>query len=154
MVHSRWQKYGLALKKTVDYQAAIATTYDVSDEVSRYMLSMIPVDLLEIEVPKVWYLEVSGSNDSNYMIPPHVDNFRICTINYYIKANGETTHYYDYKPNGQLSEIAHFCAISDDCWILNTDVPHSVSLIPNKTRSIVGVSFINTSFEKVTSFFS
>ena len=33
MMHSKWQKYGLSLKKDVDYDAAIANTFEVSDEI-------------------------------------------------------------------------------------------------------------------------
>ena len=88
------------------------------------------------------------------MIPPHIDSFRVCTINYYLKANGETTKYYKYKPNGSINEVDSFCARTGDCWILDTTIPHSVELIPGKTRSVLGVSFLNTSFEAVASYFS
>jgi hypothetical protein len=154
MVHDKWQKYGLALKKTVEYEAAITTTYNISPDLESAILSTIPVDLLELEIPKAWYLEVSGSTNSNLMIPPHVDKFRICTINYYMEASGEVTHYYDYQSKGNICEIDSFCAKQDECWILNTDIPHAVSLLPEKTRRILGVSFVHTSFEKVSSFFS
>ena len=33
MNHSKWQKYGLSLKKDVDYDAAIANTFEVSDKI-------------------------------------------------------------------------------------------------------------------------
>ena len=153
MIHYRWQKYGLSLKKDVDYDAAIARTFEVSDEIKSEVLSKIPTELLNIEVPHVWYLEVTGSEDGSTMIPPHVDSFRICTINYYIKTNGESTHYYNYEP-GVVKEIESFCSKDNECWILNTTIPHSVKLIPGKTRTILGASFLNTPYEKVISFFS
>lgn len=154
MTHYKWQKYGLALKKKTDYQAAVASTYEVSPEIQNTILSTIHDDLLRIEVPKVWFLEVEGSTDNVSMIPPHIDSFRVCTINYYLKANGETTKYYNYKPNGSIEEVDSFCAKTGDCWILDTTIPHSVELIPGKTRSVLGVSFLNTPFNKVASFFS
>ena len=152
MSHSKWQKYGLSLKKDVDYDAAIATTFEVSDEIKSNILSTIPTELLNIEIPHVWYLEVTGSDDVISMLPPHIDSFRICTINYYINTNGETTHYYKYE-SGVMEEIESFCSEKNECWVLNTTIPHSVNLVPNKTRSILGASFLNTPFEKVISFF-
>ena len=153
MSHSKWQKYGLSLKKDIDYDAAIASTFEVSEEIKSEVLSKIPTELLNIEVPHIWYLEVTGTGDDKTMIPPHVDSFRICTINYYINTNGESTHYYNYEP-GVVKEIEHFCSKDNECWILNTTIPHSVKLIPGKTRSILGASFLNTPYEKVISFFS
>ena len=152
MSHSKWQKYGLSLKRDVDYDAAIATTFEVSDEIKSEVLSTIPTELLNIEIPHVWYLEVTGSDDIKSMLPPHIDSFRICTINYYINTNGETTHYYKYE-SGVMEEIESFCSEKNECWVLNTSIPHSVNLVPNKTRSILGASFLNTPFEKVISFF-
>ena len=152
MSHSKWQKYGLSLKKEVDYDAAIANTFEVSDKIRSEVLSKIPPELLNIEVPHIWYLEVTGGEYSKTMIPPHIDSFRICTINYYINTNGESTHYYNYE-SGVVKEIESFSSKENECWILNTTIPHSVNLIPGKTRSILGSSFLNTPYEKVISFF-
>jgi hypothetical protein len=153
MTHYKWQKYGLSLKEKVDYKPAIANTFEVSDQIKSEVLSTIPKDLLDIEVPHIWYLEVSGTDDVETMVPPHIDSFRICTINYYLQTNGETTHYYNYE-SGDLEEIGSFCAKTNECWILNTTIPHSVKLLPEKRRSVIGVSFIKTPFEKVINFFS
>ena len=153
MTHYKWQKYGLSLKKQVDYDAAIANTFEVSDKIKSEVLSTIPKELLSIEIPHVWYLEVTGSDDITTMVPPHIDSFRICTINYYINTNGESTHYYSYK-SGVIKEIESFSSKDNECWILNTTIPHSVNLISGKTRSILGASFLNTPYEKVISFFS
>ena len=154
MTHYKWQKYGLALKKTTSYEAAVASTYEVSSDIKDKILSTIPDKLFELETPKVWFLEVEGLNNDVSMIPPHIDSFRVCTINYYLKANGETTKYYNYKPNGSMDEVSSFCAKTGDCWILDTTIPHSVELIPGKTRSVLGVSFLNTPFETVSGYFS
>ena len=151
MSHSKWQKYGLSLKKDLDYDAAIANTFEVSDEIKSEVLSTIPTELLNIEIPHIWYLEVTGS-DNTSMIPPHIDNFRICTINYYINTNGETTYFYKYE-SGVMEEIGSFCSEKNECWVLNTTIPHSVKLIPNKTREMIGVSFLKTPFEEVITFF-
>ena len=152
MSHSKWQKYGLSLKKEVYYDAAIATTFEVSDKIKSEVLSKIPTELLNIEVPHIWYLEVTGGVGNKTMVPPHIDSFRICTINYYINTNGESTHYYSYEP-GVLKEIESFSSKDNECWILNTTIPHSVNLIPGKTRTILGASFLNTPYEKVIRFF-
>jgi hypothetical protein len=152
MSHSKWQKYGLSLKKEVDYDAAIANTFEVSDKIKSEVLSKIPIELLNIEVPHIWYLEVTGGEYSKTMIPPHIDSFRICTINYYINTNGESTHYYNYE-SGVVKEIESFSSKENECWILNTTIPHSVNLIPGKTRSILGASFLNTPYDKVINFF-
>jgi len=152
MSHSKWQKYGLSLKKVLDYDAAIANTFEVSDKIKSEVLSKIPAELLNIEVPHIWYLEVTGGENFKTMIPPHIDSFRICTINYYINTNGESTHYYNYEP-GFVKEIESFTSKENECWILNTTIPHSVKLIPGKTRSILGASFLNTPYDKVISFY-
>ena len=152
MSHSKWQKYGLSLKKDVDYDAVIGNTFEVSEQTKSNILSTIPTELLNIEMPHVWYLEVTGSDYIKSMIPPHIDSFRICTINYYINTNGETTQYYNYE-SGSMKEIDSFCSKNNECWILNTTIPHSVNLVTNKTRSVIGVSFLHTPFEKVVSFF-
>lgn len=151
MCHSKWQKYGLSLKKDVDYDAA-ANTFEVSDKIKSEVLSKIPTELLNIEVPHIWYLEVTGGENTNPIIPPHIDSFRICTINYYINTNGESTHYYNYE-SGVVKEIESFSSKQNECWILNTTIPHSVKLIPGKTRTMIGASFLNTPYEKVISFF-
>jgi len=153
MSHSKWQKYGLSLKKDVDYDAVIGNTFEVSEQTKSNVLSTIPTELLNIEMPHVWYLEVTGSDYIKSMIPPHIDSFRICTINYYINTNGETTQYYNYESGG-MKEIDSFCSKDNECWILNTTIPHSVNLVTNKTRSVIGVSFLNTPYEKVISFFT
>ena len=153
MSHDKWQKYGLSLKKSEDYDAALASTYEVSEEIRSIILSTIPNGLLSLEIPHVWYLEVTGTDKDITMVPPHIDSFRICTINYYINTNGETTHYYDYKAS-KIEEIGRFCAKINECWILNTKNPHSVTLKSNKTRSVIGASFVHTPYDKVVSFFS
>ena len=153
MIHSKWQKYGLSLKKDVDYDAAIGNTFEVSDDIKSEVLSKIPRELLDIEVPHIWYLEITGGEYDKTMLPPHIDSFRICTINYYINTNGETTQYYNYE-SGSMKEIDSFCSNDNECWILNTTIPHSVKLISGKTRSILGASFLNTPYEKVIIFFS
>ena len=153
MSHSRWQKYGLSLKKDEYYDAAIANTFEVSDKIKLEVLSKIPTELLNIEVPHIWYLEVTGGSDAKTMVPPHIDKFRICTINYYINTNGESTHYYSYEPS-LLREIECFSSKNSECWILNTTIPHSVKLIPGKTRTILGASFLNTPYDKVINFFN
>ena len=61
MSHDKWQKYGLSLKKNEDYDAALASTYEVSEEIKSIILSSIPNDLLSLEIPNVWYLEVTGT---------------------------------------------------------------------------------------------
>lgn len=152
MSHSKWQKFGLSLKNKEDYDAAVARTYEVSDEIKMLVLSKIPKDLLDLETPHVWYLEVTGTNDETTMIPPHIDKFRICTVNYYINTSGETTYYYQYK-SGIMEELGSFCANTNECWVLNTTIPHSVKLNVGQTRKVIGVSFLKTPFEKVVSFF-
>lgn len=153
MTHSKWQKYGLSLKNKENFNPAIANTFEIPQKIKSKILSMIPNELLDLEIPEVWYLEVSGGNDSVTMVPPHVDKFRLCTINYYLQTNGETTHFYEYM-SGEMEEIQFFCAKNNEYWILNTTIPHSVKLISNMTRSVIGVSFIKTPFTKVISYFS
>jgi len=154
MTHDKWQKYGLTLKKKENYEASIATTYEVTDQVKSLVLSTIPNELLELETPQVWYLEVTGTTDTTTMIPPHIDTFRVCTINFYINTNGEKTKFYEYKSGSVMNEIGEFSANDSECFILNTTIPHSVKLVSEKTRSVIGASFIKTPYEKVITYFS
>ena len=48
MSHSKWQKYGLSLKKDVDYDAVIGNTFEVSEQTKSNILSTIPTELLNI----------------------------------------------------------------------------------------------------------
>lgn len=153
MVHDRWQKYGVALKKKVDYDPAIATTYFVSSNVKDSILAIIPKGLLQIEYPEVWYLEVSGGDGGKpSIVPPHIDRFRKTVINFYLATNKETTTFYQYS-DSSVDVIAEFSSGNNECWVLNTDQPHSVSMIPGKSRAIVSISFIHTPYSEVIKWF-
>lgn len=151
--HDRWQKYGVALKRSTNYVPAIATTYNVSESIYSVVVENIPGHVLALEKPVVWYLEVDGGSDieTPILIPPHVDDFRICTINFYLEASGEITTFHHYD-KGAMREVGSFSAKNGDCWILNTTVPHSVKLTPGKKRRVLGVSFLRTPYSTVSSF--
>jgi hypothetical protein len=150
--HDKWQKYGVALKRSADYTPAIATTYNVSDDVYHKVTKNISDFVLGMESPTVWYLEVVGGTDEGVpiLIPPHVDDFRVCTINFYLEASGEVTTFYNYQ-KGSMENLGSFSAKSGECWILNTNVPHSVRLVPGKTRRVLGVSFLRTPYSVISS---
>jgi hypothetical protein len=150
--HDKWQKYGVALKRVSPYIPAIATTYDVSEAVYESVVSSIPGSVLSVETPVVWYLEVDGGSleDSPVLIPPHVDDFRVCTINFYLEASGEVTSFHNYNLS-KINDIGSFSAKSGECWILNTNVPHSVKLVPGRKRQVLGLSFIKTPYDIISS---
>ncbi len=150
--HDKWQKYGVALKRVSPYVPAIAVTYDVSQSVYDKVVSSIPSRILSLETPVVWYLEVDGgiSKDSPVLIPPHIDDFRLCTINFYLEASGEVTSFHSYNLS-RMDDIGSFSAKSGESWILNTNVPHSVKLVPGKKRQVLGLSFIKTPYDVISS---
>ena len=73
-----------------------------------------------------------------YHIDPHVDNCETA-MNYYLCTNSGTTYMYEFKehiknrnfpyliPISFLNEIDNFVAETGDCYIMNTNIPHSVS---------------------------
>jgi hypothetical protein len=143
------QKYGIALKKHFNFVSVPNSTYEIEANDKQKVLKYLPKELLDIEVPEVWILNIkpADTNDAT-MLAPHVDKVRKCCINIYIDTHGEKTTYYDYKA-GNIKEIGSFVARDGECWALDSDTPHSVLLSPPHIRKAVSISFINTPYSCV-----
>ena len=124
-------------------------SYTASDNDTNYIISQLPKKLLEIEVPKLWILEIVPTEDSNVMLAPHVDGVRKTAINIYSNTNGERTCYYEYGSGGSINEVDSFVAKDDDIWLMDVAKPHAVELVPNKVRRVLTLSFITTPYEIV-----
>jgi hypothetical protein len=132
------------------YTSTPTEILSISNTIIESTLSLLPQSIFDIELPKVFLIRVASIDVDFPVLPAHVDYNRTCGINFYIEASGETTHYYNWDNNDKkLTEIAQFCAEQGDCWLLDTSIPHSVTLKPKQQRLILTISFTHTSFAKV-----
>lgn len=151
--YTAWQKYGIAYKRRVDFNAATNASYHLDERDKLQIVQQLPKGLLEVEVPDVWLLHAKAeSYEGRVMLPPHVDGVRQCSINVYFKTNGEKTAYYEYRNGGNIDEVASFVAQPGDVYLLNSDKPHSVE-VNGEPRQSVSISFITTPYEVVERFF-
>jgi hypothetical protein len=147
-----WQKYTAALKKEKEFNAVPVSKYIVKNHVEE-ALSIFPEELLAIERPE-FIMNILDPTDTHQhsMVGPHRDFVRKCAVNFYLNPIGEETKYYLYA-GGKVTQVDSFIAKQNECWLINTDIPHSVDLKPNHIRKILSFSFINTPFEKVSEYF-
>lgn len=146
--YSKRQKYN----KDIDnkYDLVPTSTYTIPDNVILNLINQLPKAVLDIEIPQVFILRMDASKASLPTLAAHVDFNRSCGINIYIEANGERTHYYDWDNETKtLTETESFVANSNDCWLMDTQVPHSVSLVTGKQRSMLTYSFVKAPYKKI-----
>jgi hypothetical protein len=151
--YSMPQKYGLALQKTLEFISVPNATYDMKDSDKAAVIQCLPQSLLDIEVPEVWVLNIKPTESKDLtMLAPHVDKVRKCCLNIYVDPHGEKTTYWEYQ-HGKLQEKYSFVAQHGECWIMDSDQPHSVTLSPPHVRKAISVSFINTPYQEVIKHF-
>jgi hypothetical protein len=151
---THWQKYTVALFNKKEFYCSSIVKNWILGEPKNKILSTIPKSLLEIEIPEIIVNTIDPTKaDKHAMLGPHKDKVRKCAVNFYVNPEGEVTKFYRYEPK-KVIEIDSFVAKKDECWILNTEIPHSVDLKPNHIRKIVSFSFINTPFDEVIKHFS
>lgn len=132
------------------YTAIPINTFNLPEAITADLLRQLPQRVLEIEVPQVLILTMDASDAPLPTLAAHVDLNRSCGINIYIETSGERTHYFDWDQETQtMVETEHFVAETGDCWLLDTQVPHSVSLVTGKQRSVLTYSFVNTPYQKI-----
>ena len=113
-------------------------------------IDQLPKKLLDLERPYVIILELPASSTDNPVLPAHRDYNKTCGINVYLEAHGEVTKFYNWNRKDKRSEyVEEFCAGAGEVWIMNTDVPHSVTLTPNKARRMLSFCFTKLSYDKV-----
>lgn len=146
--YSKRQKYN----KDADekYTLVPTTTYSLPDDVISKLIKQLPNGVLEIEVPQVFILKMEASDGPLPVLGAHVDFNRSCGINIYLEASGEITHYYNWNADDKaLKEEEQFTAREGDCWLMDTSVPHSVSLVTGKRRSMLTYSFVKASYQQI-----
>lgn len=147
--YSTPQKYGLALSKIFSFVSVPNATYEIQADDKQQILKHMPTELLDIEVPEVWVLNIKPADTQEpTMLAPHVDKVRKCCINVYVDPHGEKTAYYEYT-GGKIKEIGSFVARHGECWALDSEKPHSVLLSPPHIRRAISISFIRTPFAKI-----
>lgn len=117
-----------------------------SKRVTEYLISQLPLAVRAVEIPTLSILEMNVPKDcENPMFGTHVDLARIATINHYLDANDEETCFYQWV-NEKAMPVERFVAQEGETYLLDVSVPHSVKLVPGKTRRILTMSFVRTSY--------
>jgi hypothetical protein len=149
--YGKLQRYGKKLPGDHIEQKAqgwVAKNKSVSN--ADAFIGQLPNKLLELERPYVIILELPASGVANPILPAHRDYNKTCGINVYIEASGEVTKFYNWNQEKRQSEyVEEFCANPGEIWIMNTDVPHSVTLVPNKARRMLSFCFTKTKYNEV-----
>lgn len=118
-------------------------------------ISQLPETLLAIERPTVFMLELPALDAEDPVLPAHVDINKTCGINVYLDAQGEVTKFYSWSRDSRQSEyVESFCAEAGEVWLMDTSVPHSVDMVPNKSRRMLTFSFTKAKYEEVRSCFA
>jgi hypothetical protein len=116
----------------------------------KVFLEQLPPTLLERERPHVFLLELPATDAANPVLPAHVDLNKTCGINVYLDTHGEVTKFYHWDKESRTSEyVEEFCAATNDVWLMDTSVPHSVDLVPGKYRRMLTFSFTKTKYSEV-----
>lgn len=141
----RVQKYARNLDGT---SIPYTETLNVLNEAE--FLEQLPPALLERERPYVFLLELPAADSANPVLPAHVDLNKTCGINVYLDTHGEVTKFYNWNKETRTSEyVEEFCAATNDVWLMDTSVPHSVDLVPGKSRRMLTFSFTKTKYNEV-----
>jgi hypothetical protein len=146
--YSKRQKYNRDIDDS--YALVPTATYSLNDEVVAQLLKQLPQAVLDVEVPQVFILQIEASDAQRPVLGAHVDFNRSCGINIYLEASGEITHYHRWDGDTKtLEEEERFVAKAGDCWLMDTSVPHSVSLAPGKRRKMLTFSFVGATYEQI-----
>lgn len=117
-------------------------------------VAQLPDALVSIECPSVFVLELPALDAQDPVLPAHIDINKTCGINVYLDVHGETTKFYKWDRDSRESEYAEeFCADAGDVWLMDTSVPHSVDMVPNKSRRMLTFSFTKMKYAEVLSCF-
>jgi hypothetical protein len=125
-----------------------SNTYRVKND--SQLINLLPNSVLDVEVPTVLYIELISTFDDLAMLPPHIDIRRNAAINYYFDTNKEKTTFYHYdKLTQNISEVESFILNSNETWLLNVTVPHSVTFYKPFKRTFLSFSFSVLSYEEL-----
>jgi len=100
-------------------------------------------------------LELPALDAQDPVLPAHIDINKTCGINVYLETHGEVTKFYQWSSDSRQSEyVEEFCADTGDVWLMDTSVPHSVDMVPNKSRRMLTFSFTKAKYAEVLSCFA
>ena len=103
----------------------------------------------------VLMLDLIADDVAMPILPAHVDLNRTCAINIYIESNGEVTKFYNWDRSKKISVLKESIRTQEkEAWVMDTTVPHSVDLVPNKRRRILTFSFTRMKYMEVLSCFA
>ena len=149
--YTRLQRYSKGLPG--DYEALINSGWGARNKSlsnADQFIEQLPSKLLSLEIPYVLYLELPASDTPDPVLPAHRDYGKNCSINVYLETNQEVTKFYQWNRETQMSEfVEEFCAATGDIWLMNTDVPHSVTLKQHKARCMLTLCFAKLKYEEV-----
>lgn len=128
-----------------DNSVASIKFYELDADVKNIVLSKLPANVLNLEKPNVYYMEVDNTNDNAMYLPPHVDRGRRSAINFYVDCNDEKTNFYK-NIGGNLVDQGSFVAKSKDVWMLDVSQPHSVKFANKHKRKAITLSFKKLKF--------
>ena len=154
--YNRLQRYAKTLSPDQIIQREQGwTAKNKSIDNAERFIEQLPAKLLELERPYVILLELPASDVANPILPAHRDYNKTCGINVYLEANGEVTkfYYWDRDIRDTVYE-EEFCSSTDEIWAMNTDVPHSVELVPNKSRRMLSFCFTKLKYAEVLECFA
>lgn len=115
-------------------------------------VGQLPEKLLAVERPGVFLLELPALDAEDPVLPAHVDINKTCGINVYLNTHGEVTKFYRWGRDSRQSEyVEEFCANDGDVWLMDTSVPHSVTMVPNVSRRMLTFSFTKAKYAEVLS---
>jgi len=113
-------------------------------------INQLPNNLLALEKPYVFLLELPAASVTNAVLPVHVDLNKTCGINVYLEASGEVTKFYRWDKEERKSHyVEEFCAEQNDVWLMDTSTPHSVELLLNTRRRMITFSFTKLKYAEV-----
>lgn len=143
------QKYNKHLPD--EYTSVPTESLSLPEAFASQAIAVVPAAIRGLEIPQAFLIRMAATDALKPVLPAHVDYNRTCGINFYLEAGGETTHYYDWdQASRTLQETASFQASQGDCWLIDTSIPHSVTLKPNQQRLILTLSFTKASFAQVS----
>ncbi len=146
---SKKQKYNKHLPD--EYTSVPTESLSLPEAFASQAIAVAPAAIRGLEIPQIFLIRMAATDALKPVLPAHVDYNRTCGINFYLEADGETTHYYDWNQSYRtLQEKASFEASQGDCWLIDTSIPHSVTLKPNQQRLILTLSFTKASFAQVS----
>lgn len=154
--YNKSQRYGKNLPG--DHVAQVARGWLVKNKSidnAESFIEQLPSKLLELERPYVILLELPASDVADPVLPAHRDYNKTCGINVYLEANGEVTKFYHWDRDTHESVYdEEFCSATGEVWAMNTDIPHSVKLVPNKARSMLSFCFTKLKYAEVLECFT